>query len=71
VLVLRRTQPDTPRPFRVPAAAFTCTAGVVVCMAMTLALPHDTWVRLAVWSVIGLALYFGYGFKHSRLRQQG
>jgi APA family basic amino acid/polyamine antiporter len=71
VLVLRRTQPDTPRPFRVPAATFTCIAGVVVCLAMTLALPHDTWVRLAVWSLIGLALYLGYGFKHSLLRQQG
>jgi len=71
VLVLRKTQPDTPRPFRVPAATFTCTAGVVVCLGMTLALPHDTWVRLAVWSLIGLALYLGYGFRHSRLRQQG
>ena len=69
VLVLRRTQPDTPRPFRVPAATMTCTAGVVVCLAMTLALPHDTWIRLGVWSVIGFALYFGYGYKHSRLRQ--
>jgi APA family basic amino acid/polyamine antiporter len=71
VLVLRRTQPDMPRSFRVPAATFTCTAGVVVCLSMTLALPHDTWVRLAIWSLIGLALYLGYGFRHSRLRQQG
>jgi APA family basic amino acid/polyamine antiporter len=71
VYVLRRTQPDTPRPFRVPAATFTCIAGVVVCLSMTLALPHDTWVRLAIWSLIGLALYLGYGFRHSRLRQQG
>lgn len=71
VYVLRRTQPDTPRPFRVPAATFTCLAGVVVCLSMTLALPHDTWVRLAVWSAIGLALYLGYGYRHSKLRQQG
>lgn len=71
VAVLRKTQPDTPRPFRVPAAMFTCAAGVVVCLALTLALPHDTWVRLGVWSLIGFALYFGYGYKHSRLRQQG
>ncbi|HEX9208555.1 MAG TPA: amino acid permease [Steroidobacteraceae bacterium] len=71
VLVLRRTQPDMPRTFRVPAAAFTCTAGVVVCLAMTLALPHNTWIRLAGWSAIGFALYFGYGYKHSRLRQAG
>jgi APA family basic amino acid/polyamine antiporter len=71
VLVLRRTQPDMPRAFRVPAAAFTCTAGVVVCLAMTLALPHNTWIRLVGWTAIGFALYFGYGYKHSRLRQQG
>ena len=70
VLVLRRTQPETPRPFRVPAATLTCTAGVVVCLAMTLYLPHDTWIRLGVWSAIGFALYFGYGYKHSRLRSE-
>jgi APA family basic amino acid/polyamine antiporter len=69
VLVLRRTQPETPRPFRVPAAALTCTLGVVVCLGMTLALPHDTWVRLFGWSAIGFLIYFAYGFKHSRLRQ--
>ena len=68
VLVLRITQPDTPRPFRVPAVWFTGVAGVIVCLAMTLFLPPDTWIRLGVWSVIGFALYFGYGYKHSRLR---
>jgi APA family basic amino acid/polyamine antiporter len=68
VLVLRVTQPDTPRPFRVPAVWFTGLAGVIVCLAMTLFLPPDTWIRLGVWSVIGFALYFGYGYKHSRLR---
>ena len=50
VLVLRHTQPDTPRPFRVPFAPVICIAGVLVCLGMTLALPHDTWIRLAVWS---------------------
>jgi APA family basic amino acid/polyamine antiporter len=70
VLVLRRTMPETPRPFRVPFAPLTCTAGVIVCLGLTLALPHDTWIRLAVWSAIGLVLYFGYGFWNSRLRAQ-
>jgi APA family basic amino acid/polyamine antiporter len=70
VLVLRRTMPETPRPFRVPFAPLTCTAGVIVCLGLTLALPHDTWIRLAVWSAIGLVLYFGYGFWNSRLRTQ-
>jgi APA family basic amino acid/polyamine antiporter len=70
VLVLRHTQPDTPRPFRVPFATFTSIAGVVVCLAMTLALPHDTWIRLAIWTLIGFAIYFFYGFRHSKVRQQ-
>jgi len=70
VLVLRRTQPDAPRPFRVPFAGFTAVAGVVVCLAMTLALPHDTWIRLAIWTGIGFAIYFFYGYRHSRIREQ-
>jgi APA family basic amino acid/polyamine antiporter len=69
VLILRRTQPETPRPFRVPLAPVTCMGGVLVCLGMTLALPHDTWIRLGVWSLIGAAVYFGYGYRHSRLRQ--
>jgi basic amino acid/polyamine antiporter, APA family len=70
VLVLRRTQPDTPRPFRVPFAGFTAIAGVVVCLAMTAFLPHDTWIRLAIWTAIGFAIYFFYGYRHSRIREQ-
>jgi len=70
VLVLRRTMPETPRPFRVPFAPLTCTAGVLMCLALTAALPHDTWVRLLIWSAIGFALYFGYGFWHSKLHPQ-
>jgi APA family basic amino acid/polyamine antiporter len=68
VLVLRYSSPQTPRPFRVPAAWLTCTAGVIVCLAMTLALPNDTWVRLFIWSAIGFAVYYGYGYQHSKLR---
>ena len=70
VVVLRRTQPDMPRPFRVPFATFTGVAGVLVCLAMTAFLPHDTWIRLAVWTGIGFLVYFLYGYKHSRIRQQ-
>ena len=70
VVVLRHTQPDTPRPFRVPFATFTGVAGVAICLAMTFFLPHDTWIRLAVWTGIGFLIYFLYGYKHSRIRQQ-
>ena len=69
VLVLRRTMPETPRPFRVPFAPLTCSLGVIVCLGLTLALPKDTWIRLVVWTAAGAAVYFGYGFWHSRLRK--
>jgi APA family basic amino acid/polyamine antiporter len=69
VVVLRYTQPETPRPFRVPFATITGVAGVIVCFAMAYALPHDTWIRLAIWTVIGFTIYFAYGYRHSRLRQ--
>ena len=70
VLVLRRTMPEAARPFRVPFAPLTCTAGVAMCLGLTLALPHDTWVRLLIWSGIGFAVYFGYGYWNSRLRER-
>jgi APA family basic amino acid/polyamine antiporter len=69
VLVLRRSMPETPRPFRVPFAPVTCTAGVVVCLGLTLFLPKDTWIRLVIWSAVGFAIYFGYGYWHSRLHK--
>jgi len=68
VLVLRKTMPDTPRPFRVPAAPFTCTAGVIVCLGLTLFLPRDTWIRLLVWTVVGFVVYALYGYRHSKCR---
>ncbi|NJD32973.1 MAG: amino acid permease [Gammaproteobacteria bacterium] len=70
VLVLRRTMPEAPRPFRVPYAPLTCTAGVIVCLGLTLALPKDTWIRLVIWSLVGAAVYFGYGYWNSRLHKQ-
>jgi APA family basic amino acid/polyamine antiporter len=68
VLVLRRTRPDLPRPFRTPAANFTCIAGAVVCGAMMYSLGVATWLRLAVWTVIGVIVYALYGYRHSCLR---
>jgi len=70
VLVLRRTMPEAARPFRVPLAPVTCTVGVIVCLGLTLALPQDTWIRLAIWSAIGFAIYFFYGFWNSHQRER-
>ena len=67
VLVLRRTQPDLPRPFRTPWMPFVPIASAVVSFALMLSLPGATWERLALWMAIGLAIYFLYSRRHSRL----
>jgi APA family basic amino acid/polyamine antiporter len=61
VLVLRRTDPDIPRPFRAPGMPWVGVAGVLVCVYLMAVLPLATWRRLAVWLVIGLTIYFFYG----------
>ena len=69
VLVLRHTEPDRPRPFKVPLVWVVCTLSAAGCVYIMLGLPRTAWERFAVWLVIGLALYFSYGFRHSRLRR--
>ncbi len=67
VLVLRKTRPDLPRPFRAPAAQVTCIAGALICTAMMVSLGVATWLRLIVWTAVGVVVYLGYGRKHSRV----
>ncbi|HHW4679945.1 MAG TPA: amino acid permease C-terminal domain-containing protein, partial [Xylella taiwanensis] len=69
VLILRRTRPDLPRPFRMPAAWLFCSAGVLSCITLLSAMTMDNWMLMGVWTAIGFALYFGYGYRHSKLRQ--
>jgi APA family basic amino acid/polyamine antiporter len=70
VLVLRHTRPDVVRPFRVPAPWLTCLLGAVICGGMMASLPRDTWVRLLIWTAIGLAIYAFYGYRNSALRSR-
>ena len=70
VLVLRRTRPDLPRPFRAPAAWFTCIAGAIVCFSMMASLGTATWLRLIIWTVIGVLIYALYGYSHSKVRAE-
>jgi len=65
VLILRKTQPDVPRPFKAPGGSFTPVMGILSCLYLMLGLPRDTWLRLLVWLIIGFVIYFGYGIKHA------
>jgi APA family basic amino acid/polyamine antiporter len=68
VWVLRRRSPDLPRPFKTPLVPAVPIGGMVICGWMMYGLPNDTWIRLGVWTVIGLAIYFFYGKSHSKLK---
>jgi APA family basic amino acid/polyamine antiporter len=70
VLILRKTQPDLPRPFKTPFMPVVPILGIITCLTMMVALPLDTWIRLVVWLLIGFAIYFGYGRKNSKLRKE-
>lgn len=70
VLVLRYTQPNLHRPFRVPLAPVTCVLGAVICGGITKFLPDGTWRLFGIWSIIGFSIYAFYGFRNSRMRAE-
>jgi APA family basic amino acid/polyamine antiporter len=63
VLVLRYTHPEAHRGFRAPGGAATPILGILTCLYLMSGLPRDTWIRLFVWLVLGLMIYFNYGIK--------
>ena len=67
VLVLRRTQPDLPRPFKAPWSPFVPAASALVSLALMLSLPGETWTRLFLWMAIGIVIYFIYSARRSNL----
>jgi APA family basic amino acid/polyamine antiporter len=69
VLVLRKTQPGLHRPFRVPHVRLVAVLGAAVCLLQMFSLPLVTWLRLVAWMAVGLAIYFAYGARRSRLRR--
>ncbi|GGN62798.1 amino acid transporter [Actinoplanes lobatus] len=68
VIVLRRTRPDMPRPYRVPWVPVLPLIGIAFAVYLMADLPLDTWIRFVGWMAVGLIIYFLYGYRHSRLR---
>ena len=68
VLVLRIKEPGRPRPFKVPAFWLVTLGGVAACLFVMRGLPPSAWLAFGVWMLIGLAIYFAYGVRNSRLR---
>jgi APA family basic amino acid/polyamine antiporter len=67
IIIMRKTHPHVPRPYRTPLVPLVPILGVAVCLAMMVSLDLDTWIRLVVWLGIGLAIYFGYSRHNSHL----
>jgi APA family basic amino acid/polyamine antiporter len=67
IIIMRKTNPNAPRPYRTPLVPLVPILGCLVCFAMMASLDIDTWIRLVVWLAIGLAIYFGYSRHHSHL----
>ncbi len=67
VLILRKREPNLPRAFKTPWVPVVPILGIITCLIIMLSLPLGTWIRLIVWLVIGLAVYYFYGKKNSKL----
>ena len=70
VIILRRREPNRPRPFRTPLVPWVPLFGIAVCLYLMLNLPAATWIRFGIWLLIGVVIYFAYGYKRSRLAQK-
>jgi APA family basic amino acid/polyamine antiporter len=71
VVVLRITEPERPRPFRVPFVWILAPLGMAACVFVMAGLPYQAWERFGIWLAVGLLVYFAYGVRHSRLRARG
>lgn len=70
VIILRKKQPDLPRAFKVPFVPLLPILAVLFCGYLTLQLPATTWIGFVVWLIIGLVVYFSYGYKNSTLKNE-
>ena len=68
VLILRKTDPELPRPFRTPLVPLVPVLGIIVCVIMMASLPIVSWERLAIWMALGIIIYYAYSKKNSKIR---
>jgi basic amino acid/polyamine antiporter, APA family len=69
VLILRYTQPNLKRSFRVPAVWPVTIIGAITCLYLFWQVFEEHWRLMLIWIVIGQLIYFGYGYSHSKLRK--
>ncbi len=69
IIVLRKKRPDLHRPFKTPWVPLVPILGAGICLLQMFALPLDTWLRLIIWFVFGLFIYFLYGIRKSKLNR--
>jgi APA family basic amino acid/polyamine antiporter len=70
VLVMRKKMPEIPRAFKTPLVPYVPIAGIVVCLFLMYSLPGESWIRLFIWMGLGIALYFLYGKKNSKINNE-
>lgn len=70
VWYLRRKHPEIPRRFKCPAINFVAPMAMLSCGYLMYNLPVETWIRFIIWGIIGMLVYFGYSYKHSKLNKE-
>lgn len=70
VIIMRRTHPEMIRPFKMPLSPYFPLIGMVLCLYLMMNLSQSTWIRFAIWTIVGLFVYFTYSRKHSLHRHQ-
>ncbi|HEV7990528.1 MAG TPA: amino acid permease [Gemmatimonadaceae bacterium] len=71
VWILRVRSPEIPRAFKTPLVPLVPILGILSCFGLMAGLPGDTWIRLIVWLILGLVVYFAYGKGHSHIGRGG
>ena len=70
IIILRKKRPELNRPFRTPLVPLIPILGALICFAQMASLPLSTWLRLIIWMALGFIIYFTYGIRKSKLRNE-